>query len=177
MLQIHVPNVTVTVVYSSKNLSIDIPAGIDNGQMLRVGGQGDAGINGGPNGNVNVNVHVKSHPIFERDEFDIHCEIPITYTQAVMGDELIVPTIDGDVKYSIGEGTQTGTVFRLRGKGVKKLQRSDRGDQYVKVVVEVPKNLDKNQKELLKAFEASLNEKNYEKKTSFFDKIKKMINK
>ena len=145
--------------------------------MLRVGGQGDAGINGGPNGNVNVNVHVKSHPIFERDEFDIHCEIPITYTQAVMGDELIVPTIDGDVKYSIGEGTQTGTVFRLRGKGVKKLQRSDRGDQYVKVVVEVPKNLDKNQKELLKAFEASLNEKNYEKKTSFFDKIKKMINK
>lgn len=162
---------------TSKNLSIDIPAGIDNGQMLRVGGQGDAGINGGPNGNVNVNVHVKSHPIFERDEFDIHCEIPITYTQAVMGDELIVPTIDGDVKYSIGEGTQTGTVFRLRGKGVKKLQRSDRGDQYVKVVVEVPKNLDKNQKELLKAFEASLNEKNYEKKTSFFDKIKKMINK
>ena len=164
-------------VRTSKNLSIDIPAGIDNGQMLRVGGQGDAGINGGPNGNVNVNVHVKSHPIFERDEFDIHCEIPITYTQAVMGDELIVPTIDGDVKYSIGEGTQTGTVFRLRGKGVKKLQRSDRGDQYVKVVVEVPKNLDKNQKELLKAFEASLNEKNYEKKTSFFDKIKKMINK
>lgn len=164
-------------VRTSKNLSIDIPAGIDNGQMLRVGGQGDAGINGGPNGNVNVNVHVKSHPIFERDEFDIHCEIPITYTQAVMGDELIVPTIDGDVKYSIGEGTQTGTVFRLRGKGVKKLQRSDRGDQYVKVVVEVPKNLDKNQKELLRAFEASLNEKNYEKKTSFFDKIKKMINK
>lgn len=164
-------------VRTSKNLSIDIPAGIDNGQMLRVGGQGDAGINGGPNGNVNVNVHVKSHPIFERDEFDIHCEIPITYTQAVMGDELIVPTIDGDVKYSIGEGTQTGTIFRLRGKGVKKLQRSDRGDQYVKVVVEVPKNLDKNQKELLKAFEASLNEKNYEKKTSFFDKIKKMINK
>ena len=164
-------------VRTSKNLSIDIPAGIDNGQMLRVGGQGDAGINGGPNGNVNVNVHVKSHPIFERDEFDIHCEIPITYTQAVMGDELIVPTIDGDVKYSIGEGTQTGTVFRLRGKGVKKLQRSDRGDQYVKVVVEVPKNLDKNQKELLKAFETSLNEKNYEKKTSFFDKIKKMINK
>ena len=164
-------------VRTSKNLSIDIPAGIDNGQMLRVGGQGDAGINGGPNGNVNVNVHVKSHPIFERDEFDIHCEIPITYTQAVMGDELIVPTIDGDVKYSIGEGIQTGTVFRLRGKGVKKLQRSDRGDQYVKVVVEVPKNLDKNQKELLKAFETSLNEKNYEKKTSFFDKIKKMINK
>ncbi len=164
-------------VRTTKQLSIDIPAGIDKGQMLRVGGQGDAGINGGPSGNLNVTVNVKPHPIFERDEFDIHCEIPITYTQAVMGDELIVPTIDGDVKYSISEGTQTGTIFRLKGKGVKKLQRSDRGDQYVKVVVEVPKNLDKNQKELLKAFEASLNEKNYEKKTSFFDKIKKMINK
>ena len=159
-------------VRTSKNLSVDIPAGIDDGQVLRVSGQGDAGINGGPNGNLNVAVRVKSHPLFERDEYDIHCEIPITYAQAVMGDELIVPTIDGNVKYSISEGTQTGTVFRLKGKGVKKLQRSERGDQYVKVYVEVPKGLDKKQKELLKAFEASLEEKNYEKKKNFFDKLK-----
>ena len=89
-----------------------------------------------------------------------------------MGDELVVPTIDGNVKYSIGKGTQTGTVFRLKGKGVKKLQRSERGDQYVKVYVEVPKNLDKKQKELLKEFEASLEDKNYEKKKNFFDKLK-----
>ena len=159
-------------VRTSKNLSVDIPAGIDDGQVLRVSGQGDAGVNGGPNGNLNVAVRVKSHPLFERDEYDIHCEIPITYAQAVMGDELIVPTIDGNVKYSISEGTQTGTVFRLKGKGVKKLQRSERGDQYVKVYVEVPKGLDKKQKELLKAFEASLEEKNYEKKKNFFDKLK-----
>lgn len=159
-------------VRTSKNLSVDIPAGIDDGQVLRVSGQGDAGVNGGPNGNLNVAVRVKAHPLFERDEYDIHCEIPITYAQAVMGDELIVPTIDGNVKYSISEGTQTGTVFRLKGKGVKKLQRSDRGDQYVKVYVEVPKGLDKKQKELLKAFEASLEEKNYEKKKNFFDKLK-----
>ena len=159
-------------VRTSKNLSVDIPAGIDDGQVRRVSGQGDAGINGGPNGNLNVAVRVKSHPLFERDEYDIHCEIPITYAQAVMGDELIVPTIDGNVKYSISEGTQTGTVFRLKGKGVKKLQRSERGDQYVKVYVEVPKGLDKKQKELLKAFEASLEEKNYEKKKNFFDKLK-----
>ncbi len=156
----------------SKSLSVDIPAGIDDGQMLRVSGQGDAGINGGPSGNLNVGVRVKNHPLFERDEYDIHCEIPITYAQAVMGDELVVPTIDGNVKYSIGEGTQTGTVFRLKGKGVKKLQRSERGDQYVKVYVEVPKNLDKKQKELLKEFEASLEDKNYEKKKNFFDKLK-----
>ena len=159
-------------VRTSKNLSVDIPAGIDDGQVLRVSGQGDAGVNGGPNGNLNVAVRVKSHPLFERDEYDIHCEIPITYAQAVMGDELIVPTIDGNVKYSISEGTQTGTVFRLKGKGVKKLQRSERGDQYVKVYVEAPKGLDKKQKELLKAFEASLEEKNYEKKKNFFDKLK-----
>lgn len=159
-------------VRTSKQLSVDIPAGIDDGQILRVSGQGDAGLNGGPNGNLNVAVRVKSHPLFERDEYDIHCEIPITYAQAVMGDELIVPTIDGNVKYSISEGTQTGTVFRLKGKGIKKLQRTDRGDQYVKVNVEVPKNLDKKQKELLKAFEASLEEKNYEKKKNFFDKLK-----
>ena len=156
----------------SKSLSVDIPAGIDDGQMLRVSGQGDAGVNGGPSGNLNVGVRVKNHPLFERDEYDIHCEIPITYAQAVMGDELVVPTIDGNVKYSIGEGTQTGTVFRLKGKGVKKLQRSERGDQYVKVYVEVPKNLDKKQKELLKEFEASLEDKNYEKKKNFFDKLK-----
>ena len=156
----------------SKSLSVDIPAGIDDGQMLRVSGLGDAGVNGGPSGNLNVGVRVKNHPLFERDEYDIHCEIPITYAQAVMGDELVVPTIDGNVKYSIGEGTQTGTVFRLKGKGVKKLQRSERGDQYVKVYVEVPKNLDKKQKELLKEFEASLEDKNYEKKKNFFDKLK-----
>jgi len=156
----------------SKSLSVDIPAGIDDGQMLRVSGQGDAGVNGGPSGNLNVGIRVKNHPLFEREGFDVHCEIPITYAQAVMGDELVVPTIDGNVKYSISEGTQTGTVFRLKGKGIKKLQRSERGDQYVKVYVEVPKNLDRKQKELLKEFEASLEDKNYEKKKNFFDKLK-----
>ncbi len=164
-------------VRTSKQISVDIPAGIDDGQMLRVNGQGDAGLNGGPNGNLNVMVRVKSHPIFVRDEYDINCEIPISYSQAVLGDELVVPTIDGNVKYSISEGTQTGTVFRLKGKGVKKLQRSDRGDQYVKVYVEVPKNLNKEQKEKLKEFEKSLSEKNYEKKKSFLNKIKDAFSK
>lgn len=159
-----------------KNLSVDIPAGIDDGQILRVGGQGDGGLNGGPAGDLNVVVSVRPHPIFVRDGYDVRCDIPITYTQAVLGDEITVPTIDGKVTYIIPEGTQTGTVFRLKGKGIKKLRRSDRGDQYVKVNIEVPKNLTKKQKESLKDFEKAMGESNtgthYVKRQSFFDKLK-----
>lgn len=160
---------------NTKTVSFDIPAGIADRQTIRLGGQGDSGVNGGPSGDLHVTVSVKPHPLFTRDGYDIHCEIPVTYTQAVLGDEITVPTIDGNVKYSIGEGTQTGTVFRLKGKGVKKLQRAERGNQYVKIVVEVPKNLNKKQKDLLKAFENSLSEKNYAKRQSFFEKLKEKI--
>lgn len=158
-----------------KTVSFDIPEGIADGQTIRLSGQGDCGINGGPSGNLNVTISVKGHPLFTREGYDIHCEIPVTYTQAVLGDEITVPTIDGNVKYTIGEGTQTGTVFRLKGKGVKKLDRADRGNQYVKINVEVPKNLTKKQKDLLKAFENSLNEKNYAKRQSFFEKLKEKL--
>ena len=159
-------------VRTAKALNVDVPAGINDGQTLQIRGQGDSGLNGGPSGDLNVTVSVRPHPLFERQNFDIHCEIPVTYTQATLGDELTVPTIDGDVKYTMPEGTQSGTVFRLRGKGVKKLNRSERGDQYVQVYVEVPSNLSKKQKDALKEFEASLNDKNYQKRKSFFDKIK-----
>lgn len=169
-------------VRAPKTIMVDVPAGIDNGQTLRVSGQGDCGINGGPNGNLNVSVTVRPHPIFNRDGYDVHCEIPLTYMQAVLGDEITVPTIDGNVKYKVGEGTQTGTIFRLKGKGIQNLPRSSndqriqRGDQYVKVMVEVPKGLTKKQKDLLKQFEASLTEKNYAKRQSFFEKIKEKLN-
>ncbi|MBO5103486.1 MAG: molecular chaperone DnaJ [Ruminococcus sp.] len=156
-----------------KTVSVDIPAGIADGQPMRLSGQGDCGVNGGPSGDLLITVSVKSHPIFRREGFDIHCDIPVTYMEAVLGAEITVPTIDGDVKYNISEGTQTGTVFRLKGKGVKKLHRTDRGNQYVKIYVEVPKNLTKKQKDLLKEFEASLSEKNYAKRQSFFEKLKK----
>lgn len=159
----------------NKSLNVDIPAGIDDGTAIRVSGMGDAGVNGGPAGNLIVGINVKPHPIFQREGYDIHCDIPITYAQAVLGDEIVVPTIDGNVKYRIGEGTQTGTVFRLKGKGVKKLQRSDRGDQYVKVFVEVPKGLNKKQKDLLQQLEASLESKNYSKRDNFFKKLKEII--
>ncbi|MBR3679717.1 MAG: molecular chaperone DnaJ [Oscillospiraceae bacterium] len=161
-----------------KNITVNIPAGIDDGQTLSVGGQGDVGINGGPNGNLYVAVNVRPHPLYVREGYDIHCDIPITYAQAALGDEIVVPTIDGNVKYLIGEGTQNGTVFRLRGKGVTRPNRAnDRGDQYVKVFVEVPKNLSKKQKDLINQLEASLESKNYAKREGFFKKLKDILNK
>ncbi len=153
-------------------VTVPIPAGIDDGQTLRVSGKGNAGTNGGPYGDLHVNISVRPDPIFKRDGFDIHTDIPITYTQAVLGDEIVVPTIDGKVKYPVPEGTQTGSTFRFKGKGVRRLHSTARGDQYVHVTIEVPKNLSKKQKELLKEFESSLTEDNYNKRKSFFDRIK-----
>ena len=158
-----------------KHVTVNIPAGIDNGQVLRVSGEGDCGINGGPAGNLNVSVTVRPHPIFTRDQYDVYCEIPITYAQAVLGDEITVPTIDGNVKFSIPEGTQNGEERRLRGKGIKYLQQDKRGDQYVKFYIEVPRNLSKKQKDLLKEFENSLGDKNYAKRQGFFDKLKDLF--
>jgi molecular chaperone DnaJ len=156
----------------NKTIEVNIPAGIDDGQTFAVSGQGDMGINGGPAGNLNVNVSVRPDPIFDRDGFDVWCEIPITFTQAVFGDEVVVPTIDGKVKYSIHEGTQPGTTFRLKNKGIPLINGRGRGDQYVKVTIEVPKNLSAKQKDLLKQFEGASSEKNYEKRKGFFDKLK-----
>ncbi len=158
-----------------KRVTLNIPAGVDNGQVLRVPGEGDCGINGGPAGNLNVEVNVRPHPIFKRNGFDVECDVPITFAQAVLGDTIEVPTIDGSVKLTVAEGTQSGTKQRLKGKGIKRLQREGRGDQYVNLKVEVPKNLTKKQKDLLKAFEDSLEEKNYSKKKSFKDKLKELF--
>ena len=120
---------------------------------------------------------MKADPVFEREDYNIWIDFPITYAQAALGAEIEVPTIDGKVSYNVPAGTQPGTVFRLRGKGVQKLQQSagTRGDQMVRISVEVPKNLTKVQKDALTAFEGTLNEKNYEKRKGFFDKIKDMF--
>ncbi len=158
-----------------KRVTIEIPAGIEDGRILRASGEGDCGINGGPAGNLNVAVSIRPHPIFVRDGWDVYCEIPITYAQAVLGDEITVPTIDGNVKFTIPEGTQNGAKHRLKGKGVKYLHQDRRGDQYVKLYIEVPKSLSKKQKELLHAFESSLSEKNYAKRSGFFDKLKDLF--
>ena len=160
-----------------KTVSVKVPAGIDDGMTLNVRGQGNAGSNGGSRGDLKVRISVRRDPVFTRDDFNIRIDFPITYSQAALGAEIEVPTIDGPVTYNVPAGTQPGTVFRLRGKGVQKLQRAegDRGDQYVQISVEVPKNLSKKQKDALEAFESTLDDKNYEKRKSFFDKIKDMF--
>ncbi len=161
---------------NTHTISVNIPAGIDDGQTLAVRGQGDNGINGGPSGDLNVTISVRPDTLFKRDGYDIWCEIPLTYSQAVFGDDLIVPTIDGKVKYTIPEGTQPGTVFRLKGKGVPALNNRGRGDQYVEVTVEVPKGLNKAQKDALKHFDSLLGgEKQYEKRKGFLEKLKDMF--
>lgn len=156
----------------SSKISVDIPAGIDDGQVLSVRSKGDHGINGGPAGDLNITVTVRPDPIFERKGYDIWVQIPITYAQAVLGDEIVVPTIDGKVKYTIAEGTQPGTVFRLRGKGIQHLNSGRRGDQYCEATIEVPKNLTKEQKASIKKLDENFSDKNYEKRKGFFDKIK-----
>lgn len=161
----------------SKTLEVTVPAGIDDGQTFVVRGQGDNGVNGGPAGDLHISVTVRPDPLFERRGFDIWCEIPITYTQAVLGDKIVVPTVDGKVEYEVPEGTQNATVFRLRDKGVTAINGRGRGDQYVRVTIEVPKGLSRSQKEKLREFENSLSEKNYNKRQGFFDKIKDMLDK
>lgn len=151
---------------------VNVPAGIDDGQYIAVRGEGDVGINGGPNGDLNISVSVRPHPIFERSGFDVFCEIPVSFSQAALGDEITVPTLDGKVKFKIHEGTQPGDEFKLNGKGIKRLNHGGKGDQYVKIVVEVPKDLSKEQKELLKSFDASCTDKNLKQKKSFLDKLK-----
>ena len=140
-----------------------MPAGIDNGQVLRVGGEGDAGINGGGSGDLNVAVSVKPHDLFTRKGVDIYCEVPITYAQAVLGATITVPTIDGKVEVRDLRGTQAAPRSSTAWRGVKYIGREAYGDQYVTVVVEVPKKLTKQQKELLQKFDDSLEEKNRSK--------------
>lgn len=158
---------------ATSELEIKIPAGIDNNQILRVAGEGDAGVNGGRAGDLNVTVSVRPHELFTRKGADIYCEIPITYAQAVLGDSITVPTIQGKVQYDVPEGTQSGTKFRLRGKGIQNPGRSINGDQYVTVVVEVPKNLNRHQKDLLEEFDNSLEDRNQVKRQNFFEKLKR----
>ncbi len=153
-----------------KTIKVNIPAGIDHGQTISLRGQGNAGKNGGPAGDLLITVMVQPHELFRRDGVDVFCEAPITFAQAVLGAELEIPTIDGKVKYSIPEGTQTGTVFRLKGKGIPVLNGRGRGDQYVTVTIETPRNLNKEQKEALRRFSETLGESNYEKRKSFFKK-------
>lgn len=155
----------------TKTIEVDIPAGIDNGQMIKLGGQGELGTRGGPRGDLYIEVNVQSHPLFTRDGYDVYLEMPITFSQATLGDKIQVPTLDGKVEYEVPEGTQTGTVFRLKGKGIPKLKSNVRGDQYVKVTVEIPKKLNEKQKELVREFAKECGQEVHQRQKTLSDKI------
>ena len=163
-------------VATKKTLEVSIPMGIDDDQSFALRGMGDAGANGGPAGDVIVMVTVRPDELFQRDGYDVWVTIPITFSQAVLGDNITVPTIDGKVEYTLPEGTQSGTTFRLRSKGIQYLNGRGRGDMYVKCDVEIPKKLNKAQRDALKKFEDLMKDDNYEKRKGFFRKLKDILN-
>jgi len=156
-------------------LSVRIPAGVDTGSRLKLRGEGETGPAGGSPGDLYVVIQVEPHPIFVRDNLDIVCEVPISFVQAALGAEIDVPTLDGKVKMKIPAGTQTGKVFRMKGKGVKDVQGYHQGDQHVRVTVETPAHLTGHQKELLKEFAVLGGEDVNPLTKGFFDKMKELF--
>ncbi len=155
-----------------------VPAGVDNGDRIRLTGEGEAGVHGGPPGDLYVQMAVKPHPIFEREGRNLYCEIPISFTDAAIGGELEVPTLEGKVKLKIPSETQTGKLFRLRGKGVTPVRGGGQGDLLCRVVVETPIHLTKRQKELLEEFEQihqSQGNRQSPKKSGWFDGVKSFV--
>ena len=159
---------------TSKTVEVNIPAGIDDGQRIRLSGEGEPGQHGAPAGDLYVNVRVRQHKIFERNGLDLHCELPISFAIAALGGEVEVPTLDGKVKLHIPKETQTGRRMRVKGKGIKSLRSSSTGDLYCHILVETPVNLTERQKELLEEFEkisSGLNLSQTPRKKSFWEKV------
>ncbi len=156
-----------------KTLSVKIPSGVDNGDRIRLGGEGEAGVNGGPPGDLYVVVHLKEHPVFKRHGDDLHCEMPISFATAALGGEIEIPTLDGHAKIRIPPETQSGKVFRLRGKGIKGVRSHAPGDLLCHMMVETPVNLSERQRELLREFESLCpGRNNHPRAQSFMDKVK-----
>ncbi|MCL2810537.1 MAG: molecular chaperone DnaJ [Clostridia bacterium] len=155
-----------------RTATVNIPAGIDNGQVMTMSEQGEPGLRGGPPGDLYVYISVRPHKLFKRDGYNLRCEIPISFSQASLGAEIDVPTLDGAVKLTVPEGTQNDAVLRLRGQGIPVLRGSGKGDMFVKVRVEIPKRLTDKQKDLLRQFEDSLTGKEYEGRKSFLERLK-----
>ncbi|ASM52155.1 molecular chaperone DnaJ [Pseudoalteromonas espejiana DSM 9414] len=165
-------------VEKTKTLSVKIPAGVDTGDRIRLTGEGEAGMHGAPAGDLYVQVSVREHPIFVRDGNNLYCEVPISFTTAGLGGEIEVPTLDGRAKLKIPSETQTGKMFRMRGKGVKSVRSGSQGDLICKVVIETPVNLNERQRELLKELDESMGKdssKNRPKEQGFFDGVKKFF--
>ena len=153
----------------TKKLTVSIPAGIDHGQRIALSGQGSDGRNGGPTGDLIITVSVRRHQFFERDGYNLICEVPLTVAEATLGAEIKVPTLEGEVSYTVPEGTQYGASFTMRGKGIPYVNNSNRrGDLIFTVTVEIPKGLTEKQKEAMKAFADSCGEVNYTKRKKGF---------
>lgn len=165
-------------VRESKTISVKVPAGVDTGDRIRLTGEGEAGENRGTPGDLYVHVMVKDHPIFTRDGTDLHCEVPISFVTAALGGELEIPTLNGRVKLKIPPETQSGRMFRLRGKGVRSVRTSTKGDLMCHVIVETPVNLTRRQKELLNEFEATMQKggsQHSPRATTWLDAVKKFF--
>ncbi len=159
-----------------KTLSVTVPAGVDSGDRIRLGGEGEAGRNGGPAGDLYAEIHVREHAIFEREGSNLSCEVPISFTTAALGGSLAVPTLNGEVMLKIPSETQSGRVFRVRDKGVVPVRGGAAGDLFCRVVIETPVNLGAEQKELLRKFEASLQHGSHKpREKTFFDGVKKFF--
>ncbi len=161
----------------AKTLEVSIPAGIDNLQRVVVRGQGNVAPNGGTAGDLVVEVGIRPHPIFERDGYNVYCDVPVSFAEAALGASVTIPTLDGDYTYKMPEGTQTGTSVTLRGKGIQALNSRSRGDLIFTIVVEVPRNLSETQKKLLREFEQSCDDHNLSEKATFKEKIKNIFKK
>jgi len=158
-----------------RRVKIKIPPGVDNGSHLRLSGQGEAGLRGGPSGDLYITVRVKPHPIFEREGNTVICEVPISFALAALGGEIKVPTLNGRVRLKIPPGTQTNKIFRLRGMGIPYLHSSRRGDQWVRVIVETPVNLSAEQRELLRRFEELGRGNGQPRIKDFFNKVRQIF--
>lgn len=157
-------------------LTVKIPAGINDEEQLVLRGEGEAGDNGGPNGDLRIEIVVRPHPIFQRKGYDSYCDLPLTFAQAALGAEIEIPTVDGNVKYTIKEGTQAGEKIRLSGKGIPYVNNpSRRGDAYANVKIEVPRHLNAEQKAALEKFDALLGDEAYRERNGFFDKVRDLF--
>ncbi len=159
-----------------RTVNVKVPAGIDNGQTIVMNGYGEPGLRGGPDGDLYISVIVRPHKIFRRDGFNLLLEFPISFTTAALGGDIEVPTLSGPVKYHVAEGTQPGTEIRLKGSGVQMLNRSGKGDLIVQLKVEVPRKLNNRQKELLREFDKTTSDREYEGRKGFMDRVKELFN-
>lgn len=155
-----------------RRVKINVPAGIDDGQVITLRSEGESGVKGGPNGDLYIRIRIKPHPIFKRIGQDIHVEVPITFVNAALGTEIEIPTLDGKTKIKVDPGTQNGDEIRIKGKGVPFLRGRGKGDLVVKFIIEIPRKLNEKQKELLRKFEELSNEEGYEKRKHFWDRIR-----